>query len=805
MLLDNMPYEPNGFIIFRRSQTADLTPLDREPEDEFWRESFPESLVTLLDEYQLTPMRLIQSVEPDVFYAIEKEIKENAIRGISAPPYSLTTYWRLDMREQMENLETILEELNDEENKERYGIDFAYARGVVTTSAAVQHSDDPLAGEQDYLTAADLGIGAKWAWLQNQGAGNGVNFFDIELGWRFNHQDIAAWFPPGTTVPYYNDNYPPEIEHGTAILGIVAGQDNTLGGIGIAPEVNSVTAVSAYKSSDNSNDNIEDALAAILIHPLAQPGDVVLIELEVGNLPIEIDQAIFDTIQTAVLWGLVVVEAAGNANADITPFLLGDSGAIMVASAHKDLPHNRWPTSNFGGRIDCYAWGEGVTTSGFGDLSGQDTTAYTNAFGGTSAAAAIVAGAALVLQSVHEHYHGERLLPMPMRKVLSDETYNTPSNDPIGVMPDLLQLISQKFLITPDIYIRDSTGDDGLLPSTGIMSMSPDIIVRSSIVADPQNAFGENSGHENNQFLSHPVKENQTHFIYVRMINGGPGAATNVTATVYWSRAATLLKPSQWTLIGQTVAIDLPDDNDKLMVAGPINWPAAAIPNSGHYCFVAILDSAEDPAPPLPPALTVGTFSDFVRNNNNMAWRNFNVVPIGNANGLLPLPFHIVGLAGGEDGFELEIRQRLAPEVEVRVVFPLKALPMPEIIEPLALPIQDNYFSHVVPPRWLEHGDEPIEEVVEVPLLQPIMARRQPSTSDYAIIKAYVNDGQQVIDVPLPAWRLVRQPMHLAADADYTAAIVIQNAEKLVHGNTLMIRQRFRGKDVGRITWVFRH
>jgi hypothetical protein len=70
------------------------------------------------------------------------------------------------------------------------------------------------------------------------------------------------------------------------------------------------------------------------------------------------------------------------------------------------------------------------------------------------------------------------------------------------------------------------------------------------------------------------------------------------------------------------------------VVAGPIPWDTRNNnrPASGHGCFVAVLDQPEDPAPPLIDVVRVTDFwkqfLGYVGNNNNVAWRNFNVVEI---------------------------------------------------------------------------------------------------------------------------------------------------------------------------------
>jgi hypothetical protein len=103
--------------------------------------------------------------------------------------------------------------------------------------------------------------------------------------------------------------------------------------------------------------------------------------------------------------------------------------------------------SNYGSRIDCYAWGENVVTAGnYPKLSGCCISAYSSTFGGTSSASAIVAGAAIGVQSIVERNFGSRLAPTQMRRILSDPKFGTESEnghriDKIGVMPDMKKII----------------------------------------------------------------------------------------------------------------------------------------------------------------------------------------------------------------------------------------------------------------------------------------------------------------------------------------------------------------------------
>src|SRR3954469_3339845 len=50
----------------------------------------------------------------------------------------------------------------------------------------------------------------------------------------------------------------------------------------------------------------------------------------------------------------------------------------------------------------------------------------------------------------------------------------------------------------------------------------------------------------------------QDNLIYVRVLNQGGSAATNVEATVFWAPVATLVTPDLWTLVGTTILPNVP-------------------------------------------------------------------------------------------------------------------------------------------------------------------------------------------------------------------------------------------------------
>jgi subtilase family protein len=506
----------------------------------------------------------------------------------------------------------------------------------------VNAADDPRSANQGYLDPSPDGIDAEYAWGFAGGDGAGQRFIDLEQGWTLNHEDITAH---GATL-LHGTLLNSSRNHGTSVLGEVCAVDNTTGCVGIVPNIASVDVVS-FNGSTRPN-----AILAAIAN--LEFGDVLLLEAQVwlnGTSllgPIEAYDAEYEAIRLATALGIIVVEAGGNGtnngstpplNMDTYTTLSGlailnrdpsnpnfrDSGAIIVTAATSTAPHTRLAYGPHGKRIDCYAWGQNINTLA-SDAAGS-TTAYTTGFGGTSGASPIITGAALAVQGRAEAQLGFRFSPRQMRAILSNAATGTPpaatETTQISVMPDLHSIFDAVFNTAPDIYIRDFVGDSGE-PHTGAISASPDVILRPTAVPNPQSAFGAGSGTENIATLGFKAEAGQDNFIYVRVLNQGGSAATNVQATVFWSPVATLVAGNLWTEIG-TVTIPSVPSGEQLTVSDGIVWQQADIPGPGHYCFVALVGNDADPAPGRVDFLNWDNFRRFIRENNNVTWRNFNV------------------------------------------------------------------------------------------------------------------------------------------------------------------------------------
>ncbi len=760
--------EHSGFVVIRLAR--DVIATEGDDLASIAGEYKLSGLLRILDQWEIqSTRRIVRALKPEEVLRLERRAAQTDF----PPLRSLTSYWRLDLRHRPGNLEEVVARLN-----ELHEVDLAYAERAVS-DPVVNAANDTYAASQGYLDAAPTGIDARWAWTQPNGEGAGVGVVDLEQGWFLSHEDLAGKAP--TLI--YGDNRDGvgtyKGNHGTAVLGEIGADDNTLGVVGIAPSVASLRVTSHYDAATNTALHVADAIIAAI--PTMNLGDVLLLEVQRGfdPLPTETDDADFDAIRLAVALGIIVVEAAGNGNNDLDAYTDGagdtvlargtadfrDSGAIMVGAAESDDTHDRASFSNYGSRVDCYAWGENVVTCGYGDLddgAGNDNRTYTDTFGGTSSASPIIVGAASIVQGMYESATSTRLSPPQMRTLLSNPATGTAQGPNvagnIGVMPDLHAIINATLGLVPDIYIRDNTADTGAVPATGAISASPDVILRPVAVADPTASFGQGSGTENSTALGFQAEAGQDNFIYVRMKNRGTSDAVNAIARVYWSEVSTLVTPDLWNLIGDSPSLTVPQ-GDTLVVADALTWPAADIPATGHYCFVALLDHAQDAAPPLPPGPPTfdwNAFLDFIRAHNNVTWRNFNVVdalpdPSGDPSAL---PFLIAGAPDRARAFDFEIIRRLPARAQLILEMPLA-------------------------------------------LAGQIAERR--------MWKVEVDRKRGVARAVLPALpRLGVCGLKLPAAARHRCRFLVRGGKRVdFRGTGVAIRQVFEGLEVGRVTWEY--
>jgi hypothetical protein len=134
------------------------------------------------------------------------------------------------------------------------------------------------------------------------------------------------------------------------------------------------------------------------------------------------------------------------------------------------------------------------------------------------------------------------------------------------------------------------------------MSSSQDIWVR--------NANDAGTTHQNPEF-------GQVNYIHVKIRNRGTTTVQNAPVKVYVTSASTGLSwPAQWTYVGEAFVVSLLPAGTTTVV---VPWTPAG---TGHYCIVARIDAAQDPM----TFVETTNITYNTRQNNNVCWKNVNVV-----------------------------------------------------------------------------------------------------------------------------------------------------------------------------------
>ena len=360
-----------------------------------------------------------------------------------------------------------------------------------------------LTPKQVYLNSvSEGGLGVPCAWARKGGKGAGINIIDAEGAWRFSHEDLPANQGGLIGGAVFDDLG--WRNHGTAVLGVIGGDNNTFGVTGICPDA-LVSTVSVFGTTGGPLPVWSAAAAIVRAADVLNKGDIVLIEHhlpgrradfeirddQVGYIPIEWWPCNLAAIQYAVDQGIIVIAAAGNGQQNLddpiydddpegvahgpfpdwwsNPFQRDpiDSGAIVVgagmppkvvAGTSTEQDRSRVRESNFGRMVDAQGWGDRVVTCGYGGLSPNEPNEdrwYTSRFNGTSSAAAMVAGAVGCLQGILRD-RGTVIDALNLRTLLRDDQINSKQEDGdfgmasaarIGPRPNLCRLIDH--LIPP--------------------------------------------------------------------------------------------------------------------------------------------------------------------------------------------------------------------------------------------------------------------------------------------------------------------------------------------------------------------
>ena len=240
-------------------------------------------------------------------------------------------------------------------------------------------------------------VGFEGAWGGGLAQGSGVRVAVVDSGVQADHVDLGRK-ETGGNVAAGVDELPASVagdertdsgNHGTHVAGIIAAMDNSIGGIGGAPDATIVPA----RALNGGSGTVSDVVAAILWAANPAQGDADVINLSVGG---PCSDAIYEALQYAVGQGVTVVAAAGNCGCTterLYPAAFADQldGVIAVAATTMGNGHAFY--SNVNSYVTIAAPGDQITSTmpegnaGYGIKSG------------TSMASPMVAATAALLKA----------------------------------------------------------------------------------------------------------------------------------------------------------------------------------------------------------------------------------------------------------------------------------------------------------------------------------------------------------------------------------------------------------------------
>lgn len=240
------------------------------------------------------------------------------------------------------------------------------------------------------------------------GLGAGVVIADVDFGCRVSHREFIGAIEHTHNSYDGTDNVTcgGEIGHGTGVLGIAGARADDKRIAGYAPEATLWAIRGDFGCNPPiSNTPWTDAINHAVDTDAGGRRKVILIEIETEPLGGNYEQvkSIRDAISVAILQNCVVVVTAGNggrrANLGDDGQTFAPTGSILVGATLAQGALNVGADfSNYGPEVVVSAPGDEVhdVTCGF-----STDNAYRNDFGGTSGAAAKVAGTVALMLSVN--------------------------------------------------------------------------------------------------------------------------------------------------------------------------------------------------------------------------------------------------------------------------------------------------------------------------------------------------------------------------------------------------------------------
>lgn len=229
---------------------------------------------------------------------------------------------------------------------------------------------------------------------------SGVIVAILDTGMDLDHPDLAARYIWGYDI-VNQDAYPDDDHgHGSHCAGTIAGIDNDIGVIGVAPDVGFYILKVLNRRGSGTDQQVADGIYMATNGPDGLPGtgdDADIISMSLGG---EYAEIIETAVAYAISYGVVVVAATGNEYDDVPHYPAAYPGVIKVGAT--DINDVEADFSNDG---------ETILAPGVSVYSTYKNAGYAT-MSGTSMATPHVAGVCALAIAAHPSYTAVQIVAL---------------------------------------------------------------------------------------------------------------------------------------------------------------------------------------------------------------------------------------------------------------------------------------------------------------------------------------------------------------------------------------------------------